>query len=144
MKALEELLQYAKEMSPDLYNRVIKEQYEEEYGMHFNEEYAIKAVSSMCHTANDGSKICGEHWSIDQVKEATISYDSKIPEDVTCYDIYVALNMWWHDLGRNYKRHIANNAESILIEDAITWAFLDEDAPEGKIWRYINAMQDVL
>lgn len=137
MKALDQILYWASVNYHPLYEQYLTEAYEEKNGPHFNEERARKAVDCMCHM-EDSQKICGEHWSIDQVKQAVQQYKPYIKEDVTCWDAYVALNMWWHDLGRNYTRRGQDDGQ--LIEDAVVWSFMDEDAEDGKVWRYVNAM----
>jgi hypothetical protein len=139
MKALHELLFYVHEHNPELYEKFKHAEYEDEHGPHFNEHYANKVVDAMYSFAADGTRLEGEHWSIDQVKAAIEPFKSKMDEDDTCWDAYVAVNMWWHDLSANYKKHM--QGDNHLIEDAITWAFCDPDAPEGKIWKYIHAMK---
>ena len=139
MKALQELLFYVHEHNPALYEKFKHAEYEDEHGPHFNEQYANTVVDALYSFASDGTRLEGEHWSIDQVKAAIEPFKSKMDEDDTCWDAYVAVNMWWHDLSANYKKHM--QGDNHLIEDAITWAFCDPDAPEGKIWKYIHAMK---
>ena len=139
MKVLHELLAFVHEHDPELYEKFKHAEYEEEHGPHFDEHHATKAVHKMYSFGTDGTRHDGEHWNIDQVKTAIEPYKDKMDECDTCWDAYVALNMWWHDLGANYKRHA--QSDSHLIEDAITWAFCDPDAPNGKIWKYIHAMK---
>lgn len=141
MKAKHELMNYVKEHNPELYHWYIREKHEEEYGCHYNKEFAICDVEKMYHVANDGTKHKGEHWNIEQVNTVIIPYKSKMSNEDTCWDAYVALNMWWHDLGCNYKRRNATTSDNDIIEDAIRWSFFDDDAPEGKIWRYMNSMR---
>lgn len=142
MKALEQILAYVQENNPALYEHYCMAVYEDEHGAHFNKEYATRAVDEMYHTASDGMKCYGEHWSIDEVKNAIEPYKAKIPIAYNCWDAYVALNMWWHDLGKNYKSRDKDNYESAIIEDALTWAFLDEDAAEGKVWHYMQVTKE--
>jgi hypothetical protein len=141
MKAKQELLEYVKEHNPELYHWYKREEHEEEFGCHYNEEFALCDVEKMYHIAPDGSKHKGEHWSIEQVKSVIMPYKSKMSNEDTCWDAYVALNMWWHDLGCNYKKRNASTADNDIIEDAIRWSFLDDDAPEGKIWRHMQSMK---
>lgn len=139
MTAHEELLYWASVNNHPLYDRYLQESYEKEHGPHFDEEYAKKAVADMYSPGDNGTMVHGEHWSIEQVKAAIAPYRAMMSEQDTCWDAYVALNMYWHDLGRNYKKR--NQENSALIEDAMTWAFCDHDAPEGKIWYYINGLR---
>ena len=131
MKALHELLVFVHEHNPDLYERFKHAEYEEKYGPHFDSHYAVEVVEDMYSFNPDGTRVEGEHWTIDQVRAAIEPYKAKMGDDDTCWDAYVALNMWWHDLGANYKKH--GQSDSNLIEDAMTWAFCDPDAPGGKI-----------
>jgi len=137
MSAHDMILYWASVNYHPLYERYILEEYEKENGCHFNEEYARKAVEGMYSICESGEKHRGEHWSIDEVRSAISRYD--IGEENTIWDAYVALNMWWHDLHTRYKKHYSSY-EEYLIEDAVTWAFCDDDAPEGKVWKYIHAM----
>ena len=139
MKALHELLVFVHEHNPELYEKFKYAEHEEEHGPHFNEHYAKKAVDAMYSFRPDESRIDGEHWSIDQVRTAIEPYKTKMSAEDTCWDAYVAVNMWWHDLGANYKKH--SQVDNHLIEDAMTWAFCDPDSPRGKIWKYIHAMK---
>lgn len=139
MKALHELLVFVHEHNPELYEKFRLAEHEEKYGPHFDSYYANETVEDMYSLGSDGSRVGGEHWTIDQVRAAIEPYKDKMGDDDNCWDAYVALNMWWHDLGANYKKHM--QSDSHLIEDAMTWAFCDPDAPEGKIWHYIHAMK---
>lgn len=139
MKVLHELLVYVHEHNPELYEKFKYAEHEEKHGPHFNEHYAIEVVSAMYSFSPEEHRIEGEHWNIDQVRAAIEPYKAKMKDHDTCWDAYVAVNMWWHDLGANYKKHA--QGDNHLIEDALTWAFCDPDAPEGKIWKYIHAMK---
>lgn len=135
---MQELWEYVRENNPSLYWAAKAEEHESQHGKHFDEEFASEVVDNMYHKCADGSKKVGEHWSIDEVKAAIEKF--RLPKDVTCWDAYVALNMWWHDLGRNYKQRDAENYDTAIIADALTWAFMDDDAPDGKIWRYFGSL----
>lgn len=136
MKALDQILYWASVNYHPLYEQYLVEEYEKENGPHFDEKRAKDAVCKMHHMEDD-EVVKGEHWTVAQVKDATAIFKQYLPVGTTDWDVYVAVHMWWHDLGRNYERR---NEEDALIEDAITWSFMDEDGPEGKIWRYVNAM----
>ena len=68
-------------------------------------------------------------------------YAKELDKKVTMWDFYVAINMWWHDLCYNYKARDKENYEEQIIDDAVTWSFFDDDAQDGKIWRYMQAMK---
>jgi len=138
MTAHDELLYWASVNYHPLYERALREDYENEHGCHFDECYARKAVDDMHSFEKDGKRNKGEHWSIEQVKALIVPYKDKMSEADTCWDAYVACNMWWHDLHRNYEKH--GEMDGHLVEDALTWAFCDEDAPDGKLWKYIHEL----
>ena len=138
MSAHDELLYWASINYHPLYERALREMYEKENGCHFNEEYAKAAVDKMFSYESDGTRNSGEHWTIEQVKALLVPYKEKMRECDTCWDAYVACNMWWHDLHRNYEKH--SQMDGRIVEDALSWAFGDDDAPDGKLWKYIHAL----
>lgn len=140
VEATNAAMEYIREKDPAKYHSLLRDLHEDLCGAHYDKEFATEAVAEMYHTAPDGSKRYGERWTIDEVKAAVEPFRGKMHDKDNCWDAYVAVHMWWHDLGRNYKQRDPNNYESALIEDAVTWAFCDEDAPDGKIWHYIQSM----
>ena len=136
MKALDMILFWANMNYHPVYEQYLVEKYEEENGKHFNECYAKKVVGAMCSYDDNGNKRTGEHWSCEQVKTAISPFADILGKNDTDWDAYVAVNMWWHDLSCNYKRHFAERADEFMIEDALTWAFDDPDAEDGKLWSY--------
>lgn len=138
MNALDDMVGRLKDTDRCLYERAMIELYELRNGCHYDERHAIQDVSKMYHSERDG-KICdGEHWDYLQTTEAVKPFINMMSDTDTMWDAYVAINMWWHDIGRNYSRR--NQPDEQLIEDAMVWSFGDEDAPDGKVWRYIRAM----
>lgn len=111
-------------------------------GAHYNEVFAKHDVSKMFHTDEMGNKVFGEYWTIAQVKEAVTPYLSKIPSTYNIYDAYVALNANWHDKVKLWKKKLPDIYEQEIIEDAINFYMLDEDAPEGKVWIYIQSLKN--
>lgn len=141
MNAYDELFAYAREHNPELYERVLLEDYVEENGAHYNEKYARDAVSRMSHKNADGTTETGEHWTFEQVMQANAANRAKLPQDVTDWEVYVAANMWWHDLGENYRRRSSGNVTAQIMDDCTKWSFLDDDAPDGKLWKHLHAMR---
>lgn len=133
MSAIEQILYWASVNYHPLYEQYILEEYEGKNGPHFDREHAEKVVVCMYHIGEDGRKVTGEAWSVDDARQAAGPYWSEMEKGTTDYDVYVALNMWQHDLGCNY----VNRSKDELVEDALTWAFMDDDAEEGKLWRYM-------
>lgn len=73
--------------------------------------------------------------NISEVMDLTSSYVYSIGENDTYWDIYVALHVFWHNLGRVYSiRRIEHN----LPYDAVVFFFLDDNIREGKIWYYMH------
>lgn len=98
---------------------------------HFDEEKAKKVVGSIYYTDKLGAKHYGAHWSPEQLESATASL--KFPEGTTKWDKYVAFNSFYADLCKVLD-------EPAIIKAAHAFYFEDEDAPDGKIFRYVKAM----
>lgn len=109
-------------------------------GAHFNEEFAMWQVSMMHHKGADGKIYKGEHWSMEDTDAVMAKYKSMLPAGTTPEDMYVSLNANYHDKCTLFKKWFAEEYEEKIIEDAISFYFLDEDAPEGKVWYYMSAM----
>ena len=141
MSARVDMMNWVKENNPDLYWRVKSEEHAESFGDHYDEDFARYDVESMYHILADGTKRRGEHFTPEQAKEVMDRYAKELDKKVTMWDFYVAINMWWHDLCYNYKDRDKENYEEQIIDDAVTWSFFDDDAQDGKIWRYMQAMK---
>ena len=65
-----------------------------------------------------------------------------INREITCWDVYVAVNAQYHDYIRMYKQWFPNLTEEQLdekiIHSAINFWFEDEDAGSGKVWNYFK------
>lgn len=140
MTAFEQLLFWVEENNHEVYEKYLVDAYEEQFGPHFDEKRAKEAVAKMRSTNERGEQETGEHWSVDEVQAAIGPTEHMMKEKDTIWDAYVAINMWYHDLGKNYRSHTDAYANLWIITDAMTWAFADEDAPDGKIYRYIKAI----
>lgn len=105
--------------------------YEQEYGPHFNEEYARKAVNKM--ENEDGTR--GPHWSIEETTSLANQHGVSLNNKFNRYDWFVALNMIYSD----YYRVITNISNSTspkhYVEFAKAW-LNDRDVDEGKMWYY--------
>ena len=105
--------------------------HKEEKGRHFDEEKAKMAVNRIHYTDKVGVKHEGAHWTPEQVESATAQM--KFPEGTTKWDKYVAFNSFYADLCRVLD-------EPMIIKAAHAFYFDDEDAPDGKAWRYVKGM----
>lgn len=99
---------------------------------HFDESSAKEAVSWIRYTDRDGKERHGAHWSLEDILDAT--GQMSFSDGVTQWDKYVAFNSMYADLCRVLP------PEDIL-KAAYAFYFGDEDAPEGKVWRYMDAMK---
>ena len=108
--------------------------HERQCGAHFNEHHGKAAVARMFHTDADGERHTGEHWTVDEAEELTSAVRGGLPATTTKWDIYVAINAFWHDFERPGK------PDAQIVGDAVCFFFRDEDAPDGKIWNYISAL----
>lgn len=122
--------------------RMRMQMHEDFCGPHYNKEIAESVVDKMYRKSDSGDVVYGGHWSLAQVQEVFTAYKSsfKNPKD-NVYDLYVALNATYNDLVRVFKSDFPENYEKKIVEYAIVFWFKDDDAPEGKIWRYMSVMQ---
>ena len=100
-----------------------------------DEKFARYDVEKMWHIAKDGIKHEGEHWNMSQARQVMREHGLASP--INEYDVYVALNAFWHDLS------CVITDEDELIEAAIKFWFKDEDF-EGdcKIWWYMCSSKE--
>lgn len=105
--------------------------YERDYGPHFNEEWARKAVKKMQN--EDGSR--GPHWSIEETTRLAEQYGVSLNNRFNKYDWYVALNMIYSDYYRVMVNCTNSNNAKHFVEFAKAW-LQDKDIDEGKMWYY--------
>lgn len=136
--ALEDAMNCLKEKSPDAYDKAMRDLHEVFFGPHYNECFAREDVAKMHHKNSKGEMVKGEHWNMEQVASAIKGMS--IPGNTNIWDVHVALNANWHDKEVKFSEWFGPEADKRIIEDAINFYFMDADAPDGKIWRYIDAM----
>lgn len=117
---------------PEIYWQFLRDTYIDFYGPHYNQEYADYDLSLVRFTDRDGKEHMGPHWSFKQIRDMLAS--RHYPEGTTESDIYVACNVLYADLCRTLS-------DQNILDIAYTFFFCDEDAPEGKVWHYMNAMR---
>lgn len=105
--------------------------YEQEYGPHFNQEEARKAVSKMQN--EDGSR--GPHWSIEETTSYANQYGVNLNSRFNRYDWFVALNMIYSDYYKVIVNITNSNNTKHFVEFAKAW-LNDKDIDEGKMWYY--------
>ena len=69
-------------------------------------------------------------------------YKPSLPSGTTFWDFAVAITGNWHDKVDLFKKWFPDAFEERVIEDAINFYFKDQDAPEGKVWHYMIAMDE--
>ena len=136
---LDEAMECLKEKDPDTYDEAIRDIHEVFCGPHYNEHFAKMDVAAMHHKGKSGEDK-GEHWNIQQV--TAVAKGMSVPGNANIGDVYVALNSAWHDKEVKFTEWFGPDAEKKIIEDAINFYFMDDDAPEGKVWIYMCAMDD--
>ena len=117
------------------------------YGMlsggHFDEEYAVEAVSKMCYKDKDGIKRSAPYWTIPEVEEIYDDVKDRIPKEYNMWDFYVTFQMvasdnwnlihrWWPEIKQDeFAKRITDLAVNFLD---------DSDNPYGtrKIWCYLH------
>lgn len=132
--AMDDVLEIMEREYPEEYWKMMRKQHEILWGPHYDEEFSEYDVEQMSWTGKDGQKHHGEHWSRQQVKDATSGMT--FPQGTTECDKYVAMNAFYSDMCQDMD-------EAAILKAAHRFFFADEDAPVGKIWRYMNAMNDV-
>ena len=96
IKHIDKFLEDMNKVHPELVDKFLYEEYVIMNGEHFNEVYAKKEVSEMCHFSSDGSKIQGEVYDVKTCM-------SILPEDKRAelmWDAYVGVNGFAHDMAR--------------------------------------------
>jgi hypothetical protein len=128
-----EMLQLVKRDHPEMYWEFMREQHGILYGNHYNESFAIHDVSMIRYTDRMGKKCEGPYWTLEQIESATkgMAY----PAGTTKWDKYVAFNGFYADTCTVLE-------EEQIIKAAHKFYFMDEDAPQGKIWLYMEAIYD--
>lgn len=96
---------------------------------HFTEDLAQEAVSQMVN--DDGTK--GAHYDLDKVKDLIKEFKVDLGEN-NIFDYFYVLNMIYSD----YSKVIGDKDKDIV--DLANAFIFDEDAPNGKAFRYYYAM----
>lgn len=126
----------------DEFIKPLKKFHEHICGCHFNEYFAKEQVNNMYHTKPNGTICAGEVYNIDYAKMIYDNHVRNIDNNITVWDVYVALNAQYHDHVNEYKKWFGNLDENKLdakIANAtITFWFEDEDAGGGKVWNYFK------
>lgn len=132
VEAMAPVLAILEEEHPDEYWDMMRDQHEILYGPHYDEEFAEYDVDQIYWSGKDGQSHHGAHWSREQIDEATKGMT--FPAGVTRCDKYVAFNSFYADMCRELD-------EATILKAAFRFYFADDDAPEGKIWKYMRAMK---
>lgn len=140
MKAAGRHFHHLKEREPEMCEDLLKEIHEIYCGPHYSKFFAVMDVKEMHHTDKNGHEVEGEHWTIEEAKMKMKEH--KLPPDVNEYDFYVAINANYHDKIKLFESWFGSEKEKRVIEDAVNFYFHDEDAGSGKIWDYMNAMEE--
>lgn len=104
-----------------------------EYGPHFDETMAHKAVEKMKN--EDGTH--GEHWNVEQAVKLAEQYGVNMKDGFNKYDWYVALNMVYSDYYKVIVTLTGSNNPKAFVELAKAW-LMDKDVEEGKMWYYYS------
>jgi hypothetical protein len=133
VEQVDELLCIVKEQDKQKYYDFLRSLYGTLYNNHYaTKEFADWDVERMESTQKDGTKITGAYWTCEQAVEAVKGMGVTIPQAVTKWDIYVAINAAKHDWGRKFSD------EQVL---QIGWLFyFDDEDYEGqdKVFRYMG------
>lgn len=130
--ALDPAMEILEREHPDEYWQMMRRQHEILWGPHYDETFADYDVDQLTWTGKDGQKHHGAHWSRQQVMDATAGMT--FPQSTTDCDKYVAFNSFYSDMCQELD-------EATILKAAHRFYFQDEDAPAGKIWRYMQCMK---
>ena len=132
IERVDDLLKDVKEENPEAYWNFMREAHEDLYGCHYDQTYAEYDLSTIHYTDSDGVHHQGAHWSLNEILSAT--RNKTFPEGTTDYDKWVAYNAAYADFCKRFS-------DGEILDIAYLFYFFDEDAPEGKVWKYMNAMR---
>ena len=128
--AFSELLDELKVIHPDLYWDVLRKQVGIMYHNHYDEAFALYDVSKLSYTDTKGEKHSGARWTVDQIEQATASM--RFPQGVNKWDKYVAFNVTYSDLQKDFD-------EDDILKAGFSLYFDDEDwGSTTKIWEYMS------
>lgn len=116
---------------PEMYWKLMRKQHGIIYDCHYTEEFARHDIDKMMSIDRNGLTQRGEHWTKDEVLEATSG--KSFPSGVTDCDKWVAFNAMWHDMHRKFD-------DEQILDIAYLFYFDDEDwkKPGSKVWEYIS------
>jgi hypothetical protein len=102
------------------------------------EKEAKELVSCMYHIEGN-KKYIGEKYSLHKAKEVHTEYSNVIPHNITCYDIYVAINAQYHNYIKLYKSWFDKDLDHKVIESAMHFWFMDSDYKHlNKVLEYFS------
>lgn len=101
--------------------------------VHLNKCLAEEVMKHIKYTSKDNTSFyyTEPFWSLEETNQATDGLE--FPDGTTQYDIWVALNFFYADTCKVLEPKQA-------LEAGYQFYFMDEDAPEGKLGRYLQAM----
>ena len=122
------------ELSKEGYWKFMREQHELFYGPHYNEDFAMYDVAGISYLSKSGDRRTGAHWTKDDIESATkgMSFSS----GTTIWDKYVAFNAFYSDMCQLFE-------DDMILKAAYKFFFQDEDAAQGKIWKYMHAVKKI-
>lgn len=104
----------------------------------FDEHYAKSLVASMWHCDGE-KKYVGEKYNHTFAKTVYEKHKAVLPENVNCWDVYVAINTQYHDFAKLYHKWFGSTIDTQIIDSAISMWFLDDDYQDGKkIYNYFE------
>ena len=120
---------------------LMKHLYGKMSGGHFDEPFAMEAVSKMYYVDKNGAKHTAPYWTTQVVKPIYDSIKSQIPS-YTFWDFYVTLNMMaadnWNLIETWFPGLNTSERDQKMVELAVNW-LKDPDATfDHKIWKYLN------
>lgn len=118
---------------PALYWSIMRAQHGIIYDCHYSEEFSRYDVERLHYTDADGREHTGGHWTLDEVTQATDSMT--FPQGVNKYDRYVAMNVMYSDLCREFTDEQCLRAAYLFFFRDDDWS---EEGSATKIWKYMS------
>lgn len=142
VKGFHHVFNHVEEQNKEAFWDAMREFHERLRGPHFDELYAKYQVSTMYHTKANGVICRGEIFTTDDAKAIYEKHVRHINREITCWDVYAAVNAQYHDYVRLYREWFPQfNEEQLdekIIHASINFWFKDEDAGAGKVWNYFK------
>ena len=103
----------------------------------FDEFEAKEIVSEMYHYEGE-HRHTGEHFDMHKAKDVFEKNKNSFVVKASPCDVYIAINAFYHDLGKTLKSWFGSSVDEKIILLAITFWFKDDDYQGNKLMDYFG------